>query len=111
EHVADPSSYGIYVVDRRFKDCEGSIRDLAQILYDFCGLSRRQRIIMRNRTERLSELLDWKSLGIFYRDARRMALERLHPDLDAIIENNIGKVPSASQSRRSSLSGAYENAN
>lgn len=67
QNVMDAASYGIYVVDRRFKDCEGSIRDLAQVLYDFCGLSRRQRIIMRNRTERLSELLDWRNLGIFYR--------------------------------------------
>jgi hypothetical protein len=32
----------------------------------FCLLSRRQRIIQRNRTERLSELLDWKSLGKVY---------------------------------------------
>ncbi|VIO94976.1 Glycogen synthase, putative [Brugia malayi] len=109
QNVMDASSYGIYVIDRRFKDCEGSIRDLAQVLYDFCGLSRRQRIIMRNRTERLSELLDWKNLGVFYRDARRMALERLHPNLDEIIDNNIGKVPSASQSRRPSFSDTDEN--
>uniref|UniRef100_A0A1I8EGH6 Glycogen [starch] synthase n=1 Tax=Wuchereria bancrofti TaxID=6293 RepID=A0A1I8EGH6_WUCBA len=108
QNVMDASSYGIYVIDRRFKDCEGSIRDLAQVLYDFCGLSRRQRIIMRNRTERLSELLDWKNLGVFYRDARRMALERLHPNLDEIIDNNIGKVPSASQSRRPSFSDTDE---
>uniref|UniRef100_A0A0R3RKR1 Glycogen [starch] synthase n=1 Tax=Elaeophora elaphi TaxID=1147741 RepID=A0A0R3RKR1_9BILA len=106
QNVADASSYGVYVVDRRFKDCEGSIRDLAQVLYDFCGLSRRQRIIMRNRTERLSELLDWRSLGVFYRDARRMALERLHPNLDEIIDNNIGKVPPLSQSRRPSFTDA-----
>ncbi|VBB34685.1 unnamed protein product [Acanthocheilonema viteae] len=103
QNVADAASYGIYVVDRRFKNCEDSIRDLAQALYDFCGLSRRQRIIMRNRTERLSELLDWKNLGVFYRDARRLALERLHPNLDEIISNNIGKVPSISQSRRPSF--------
>uniref|UniRef100_A0A8R1U321 Glycogen [starch] synthase n=1 Tax=Onchocerca volvulus TaxID=6282 RepID=A0A8R1U321_ONCVO len=108
ENVTDAASYGIYVVDRRFKDCEGSIRDLAQVLYDFCGLSRRQRIIMRNRTERLSQLLDWKNLGIFYREARRMALERLHPNLDVIIDNNIGKVPSASQSRRPSFTDTSE---
>ena len=31
-------------------------------MFSFCNLSRRQRIIQRNRTERLSELLDWKSL-------------------------------------------------
>ena len=33
-------------------------------LYDFSLLNRRQRIIQRNRTERLSELLDWNTLGI-----------------------------------------------
>ena len=33
-------------------------------MYDFTTLSRRQRIIQRNRTERLSELLDWKNLGV-----------------------------------------------
>lgn len=33
-----------------------------QYMFSFCNLSRRQRIIQRNRTERLSELLDWKSL-------------------------------------------------
>ncbi|CAG9532144.1 unnamed protein product [Cercopithifilaria johnstoni] len=108
QNVEDAESYGIYVVDRRFKDCEGSIRDLAQVLYDFCGLSRRQRIIMRNRTERLSELLDWRNLGVFYRVARRMALERLHPNLDEIINNNIGKVPSISQSRRPSFTDTNE---
>ncbi|KIH50937.1 hypothetical protein ANCDUO_18981, partial [Ancylostoma duodenale] len=91
EHVEDPSSYGIYVVDRRFKNAEESVRQLAQIMYDFCGMSRRQRIIQRNRTERLSELLDWNSLGVFYRDCRRMALERLHPDIDNIICQNEGK--------------------
>ena len=33
-------------------------------MFDFTCLSRRQRIIQRNRTERLSELLDWRNLGI-----------------------------------------------
>ena len=30
-------------------------------------LSRRQRVIQRNRTERLSDLLNWKNLGHYYR--------------------------------------------
>ena len=34
------------------------------MMYDFTRLTRRQRIIMRNRTERLSDLLDWRNLGI-----------------------------------------------
>lgn len=33
-------------------------------MFDFTQLTRRQRIILRNRTERLSELLDWNTLGI-----------------------------------------------
>ena len=34
-----------------------------QVMYEFCCQSRRQRIIQRNRTERLSDLLDWQTLG------------------------------------------------
>lgn len=41
----------------------------------YCGLSRRQRINLRNRTERLSELLGWDSLGVYYTVARHMAVE------------------------------------
>ena len=37
---------------------------------DFTKLNRRQRIIQRNRTERLSDMLDWKSLGIYYRQVQ-----------------------------------------
>lgn len=81
EHVADPMSYGIYVADRRFKSAEESVQQLAQFMYDFATLSRRQRIVQRNRTERLSDLLDWKNLGIYYKEARRMALQRTHPEL------------------------------
>jgi len=39
--------------------------------------SRRQRVIQRNRTERLSDLLNWKNLGHYYRKARRLAMERV----------------------------------
>ena len=67
EHIADPMSYGIYIVDRRGIGLEESIRELAKYLYDFTRLNRRQRIIQRNRTERLSDLLDWRNLGIVSR--------------------------------------------
>lgn len=64
DHIQDPQSYGIYIVDRRFKSAEESVRQLAQNLFDFTRQTRRQRIIQRNRTERLSDLLDWKNLGL-----------------------------------------------
>lgn len=64
EHIADPMSYGIYIVDRRHISLEDSVQQLSRYLYDFCKLNRRQRIIQRNRTERLSDMLDWRNLGI-----------------------------------------------
>lgn len=82
EHVADPMSYGIYVVDRRFISLEASVQQLAHYMYDFTKLNRRQRIIQRNRTERLSDLLDWRNLGIYYRQARMRALRKVYSDLD-----------------------------
>lgn len=106
EHIADPKSYGIYIVDRRFIGLESSIQQLAQFMYDFSKMNRRQRIIMRNRTERLSDLLDWKNLGIvslifievykkltsssfqYYRHARVKALQIVYTDyIDEIGES------------------------
>ncbi|CAB1350069.1 unnamed protein product [Coregonus sp. 'balchen'] len=63
EHIADPSAYG-----------------LTSYLFQFCQQSRRARIIQRNRTERLSDLLDWRYLGRYYISARHMALAKAFPD-------------------------------
>ncbi|XP_044041896.1 glycogen [starch] synthase, liver isoform X2 [Siniperca chuatsi] len=80
EHVSDPAAYGIYIVDRRFRSAEESCNQLTQFMFSFCQQSRRQRIIQRNRTERLSDLLDWRYLGRFYIHARHLALSRALPD-------------------------------
>ncbi|KAJ8251046.1 hypothetical protein GJAV_G00216640 [Gymnothorax javanicus] len=80
EHIADPSAYGIYILDRRFRSVDESCNQLTSFLLQFCQQSRRQRIIQRNRTERLSDLLDWKYLGRFYIAARHMALAKAFPD-------------------------------
>ncbi|XP_067247147.1 glycogen [starch] synthase, liver [Chanodichthys erythropterus] len=79
EHVSDPSEYGIYIVDRRFRSADESCNQLTQFMFSFCQKSRRQRIIQRNRTERLSDLLDWRYLGRFYMNARHLALSRAFP--------------------------------
>nr|XP_022920491.1 glycogen [starch] synthase [Onthophagus taurus] len=92
EHIADPMSYGIYVVDRRFISLEDSVQQLARFMYDFARLSRRQRIIQRNRTERLSDLLDWRNLGIYYRQARMQALKTVFPDYQGDVHPGIGAI-------------------
>uniref|UniRef100_A0A146L2D4 Glycogen [starch] synthase n=2 Tax=Lygus hesperus TaxID=30085 RepID=A0A146L2D4_LYGHE len=88
EQIADPMSYGIYIVDRRNVGVEDSVRQLAKYMYDFTKLSRRQRIIQRNRTERLSDLLDWRNLGIYYRQARQKALQCVYSDIPSLEEED-----------------------
>lgn len=80
EHIESPSDYGIYIVDRRMKSVEESVQQLTDQLFQFCKKTRRQRINMRNRTERLSELLDWKRMGLEYKKARLLVLKRKYPD-------------------------------
>ncbi|POW10285.1 hypothetical protein PSTT_06161 [Puccinia striiformis] len=80
ELIENPHEYGIYIVDRRMKSVEDSVNQLTDQMLDFCTKTRRQRINQRNRTERLSDLLDWKSLGLEYSKARQLALRRAYPD-------------------------------
>jgi glycogen(starch) synthase len=54
---------------------------LTQTLSDFAALDRRQRIELRNRTERVSDLLDWSSLIRYYREAWDLALGRAYEAL------------------------------
>ncbi|TPX48209.1 glycogen(starch) synthase [Synchytrium endobioticum] len=81
EMINHPEDYGIYIVDRRLKSVEESVQQLADHMMDFCQKSRRQRINQRNRTERLSDLLDWKRLGYEYMKARWVAIRRKWPDI------------------------------
>uniref|UniRef100_A0A3B3RSD5 Glycogen [starch] synthase n=1 Tax=Paramormyrops kingsleyae TaxID=1676925 RepID=A0A3B3RSD5_9TELE len=80
EHIADPSAYGVYILDRRYRSVDESCNQLTSFLLQFCQQSRRQRIIQRNRTERLSDLLDWRYLGRYYISARYTALATAFPD-------------------------------
>ncbi|KAF9982637.1 hypothetical protein BGZ65_002638 [Modicella reniformis] len=80
DNIVDSSEYGIYIVDRRMKSVEESIQQLADQMLMFCQKTRRQRINQRNRTERLSDLLDWKRMGLEYIKARQLALRRAYPD-------------------------------
>lgn len=86
EMISQPQDYGIYIVDRRMKSVEESVNQLTDQMLEFCQKSRRQRINQRNRTERLSDLLDWKRIGLEYIKARFVALRRKWPELIDQIE-------------------------
>ena len=94
EMISCPSDYGIYIVDRRLKSIEESCDQLTDHMMDFCIKSRRQRINQRNRTERLSDLLDWKRMGLEYVKARWVAVRRKWPELvDQLSENLSDVIP------------------
>ncbi|KAL5614511.1 hypothetical protein BROUX41_004614 [Berkeleyomyces rouxiae] len=80
ELIENSSDYGIYIVDRRMKGVDDSVNQLTHFMNEFCNKSRRQRINQRNRTERLSDLLDWKRMGQEYSKARQLALRRAFPN-------------------------------
>lgn len=81
EVVPKPEKHGIYIVDRRMKSIEESCNQLADQMFSFCSKTRRERITQRNRTERLSDILDWKRMGKEYQRARHFALRRQWPQL------------------------------
>jgi len=80
EMISNAEDYGIYIVDRRMKSVDESVNQLSDYMFDFTKKSRRQRINMRNRTERLSDILDWKVMHEEYDTARLLALRRAYPN-------------------------------
>jgi glycogen(starch) synthase len=80
ELIENAQDYGIYIVDRRMKGVDDSVNQLVDYMFDFTRKSKRQRINQRNRTERLSDLLDWKRMGLEYVKARQLALRRAYPN-------------------------------
>jgi glycogen(starch) synthase len=88
DHVKDPESYGIHIVDRQNISLDESINQLTRYMLNFTLLTERQRVIQRNRTERLSEILDWGNLFIYYQRARIMALCEVYSD--TLVEDEEG---------------------
>ncbi|OUM63685.1 glycosyltransferase family 3 protein, partial [Piromyces sp. E2] len=84
EMITHPADYGIYIVNRRTCSVEESVEQLANCMFDFTKKTRRQRINQRNRTERLSDLLDWKRMGIEYQKARWVAVLRKWPEISSL---------------------------
>jgi glycogen(starch) synthase len=76
-HIPDAHARGIYVLKRRQRSFDQAVDDLVDYLIEYVRLSQRQRIELRNRVERLSDLFDWSVMVRHYRDAHDMALSRI----------------------------------
>ena len=76
--LPDHDEKGIGVVNRRYHDYNYSAEQLADMMFKFCQLSRRERISLRNTVESFSEHFDWHNLGRRYHEAHELALDRYH---------------------------------
>lgn len=75
-HLPDAAESGVQVLGRRYKSFDDSVEELTNYLLEFVRQTRRQRIELRNRVERLSELFDWSALVKHYHDAHDLAMQR-----------------------------------
>jgi len=76
-HIPDSAEQGVLVLNRRTQGFDRAADDLADYLFNFVKLNRRQRIELRNKTERLGEQFDWSQLVKHYHVAHDLALERV----------------------------------
>jgi glycogen synthase len=75
-HVPHHEHQGITVLKRRGRSFDAATDDLVNRLMMFVQMNRRQRIELRNRTERHSEIFDWARLVRHYHEAHDMAISR-----------------------------------
>lgn len=74
-HSANPSQYGLYVIERGKRTPEWSAIQLANVMYDFLKQNRRDRIMQRNNVENHSGEFDWQNLIKHYKEAYNTVLE------------------------------------
>ncbi len=74
--MKDYDSVGVYVVNRKKKSYDKAADQLADILFKFVTMNRRDRITQRNRVENISEVFDWTNLRSYYDTAHDLALKR-----------------------------------
>ncbi|MFA9478453.1 glycosyltransferase [Phycisphaerales bacterium AB-hyl4] len=73
----DHEEKGISIIHRRYSDFHQAADELADRMFRYCQLSRRERINLRNSAESFSEHFDWHNLGKRYHEAHELALDRL----------------------------------
>jgi glycogen(starch) synthase len=72
-HVPDALQNGVLVLNRSNNSSEACIEQMTSFLLRFCELSRRERIALRNRAERLTERFTWDVMSAHYHRAHSEA--------------------------------------
>ncbi|MCC7205117.1 MAG: glycosyltransferase, partial [Phycisphaeraceae bacterium] len=75
--LPDHEEKGLYVVHRRYADFYQAADEMADRMFKFTQLNRRERIALRNNVESFSEHFDWHNLGRRYHEAHNLAIDRI----------------------------------
>lgn len=75
-NLPDHEERGMYIIDRTDGNFHRAAEELANILFEFVQMSRRDRIALRYKCEESSLHFDWSNLGKYYNKAYEMSLER-----------------------------------
>ncbi len=76
KNIPDHEERGMYIIDRSDNNFNRAAEELANIMFKFVQMSRRDRISLRYKCEESSLHFDWSNLGRFYDAAYQSALER-----------------------------------
>ncbi|GAB3180246.1 glycosyltransferase [Telluribacter humicola] len=77
--MRDYENRGIYVINRKSQNFTQAADQLADILFKFVRMQRRDRIMQRNRVENISDIFDWTNLRSYYDTAHDLAIKRKKP--------------------------------
>ncbi|MHA4737367.1 glycosyltransferase [Dyadobacter sp. MSC1_007] len=77
--MRDYENRGIYVINRKSQNFSQAADQLADILFKFVRMQRRDRIMQRNRVENISDVFDWMNLRSYYDTAHDLAAKRRKP--------------------------------
>ena len=76
DNLPDHEDRGLSVIKRRSTSYEAAADELANWMFNFLRLERRDRIAMRNKVESSCEHFDWSNLEEYYAVAHEIVLER-----------------------------------
>lgn len=74
--MKDYENVGVYMVTRKDKGFEETAEQLANQLFNFVTMNRRDRIKQRNRVENFSDIFDWANLRSYYDTAHDLAIKK-----------------------------------
>ncbi len=77
--MRDYENRGIYVINRKSLHFSEAADQMADILFKFVKMQRRDRIMQRNRVENISDVFDWTNLRSYYDTAHDLAGKKKKP--------------------------------